>query len=185
MDSKFERVEFEDDPDRCQSPGGQGQCHFKALPGQKRCARHHQVVGNHRQDHLGNYRFSKIFAPRIDELANNDKIKGLREEIALCRMVLETIVNRCKDEFEMSLEADRIQRLVEQIKKLVEACHKIEESTGLLLDKTIVVNIGAMMVNILEKYIPDRAVLDVVGVEIYEAIEKSSRREDTLRPEPK
>jgi hypothetical protein len=43
-----------------------------------------------------------------------------------------------------------------------------------LLDKTVVINIGSMMVGILEKYVPDKSILDVVGAEIYEAITKSS-----------
>lgn len=183
-DVKFERVAYEDDPERCETVGATGQCPFRRMPGEKYCPRHAKTLQHsaHHKDPVNNYRFSQQFvSSRVDEFTQSEKIKNLREEIALCRMVLEMIVNRCKDEFDITLEADRIQKLVEQIKKLVESCHKIEESTGMLLDKTIVVNIGSMMVNILEKYIPDRGVLDVVGREIYEAIEKSSRREDLER----
>lgn len=185
-DTQFERIEAEDDPHRCQSVGGQGQCPFKGIIKNgvrtKFCPRHtngksteNVQVGVNAKDPLKNYRFSNVFQPRIDELAGHEKIKSLREEIALVRMLLESIVNRCKDEFDLTLEADRIQKLTEQLNKLVQSCHKIEESTGQLLDKTVVINIGAMMVNILEKYVPDKAILDVVGAEIYEAITKSSR----------
>lgn len=191
MDAKFERCEHPDDPARCQATGGQGQCPFKAIIGAdgqrtKYCSRHTCGRSEDRaapgavgvgKDPLRNYRFATQFQPRIDELSSSEKIKSLREEIALVRMVLESIVNRCSDQFDLIIEADRIQKLTEQLNKLVQACHKIEESTGQLLDKTIVVNIGAMMVNILEKYVPDKSILDVVGAEIYEAIEKSSRRE--------
>jgi hypothetical protein len=181
----FERVEHPDDPHRCQATGGQGQCPFKGMIGidGKRtsyCPRHTsgkaepRVNASSGKDLLRNYRFSMKFQPRIDELANNEKIKSLREEIALVRMVMETIVNRCKDEYDLCLEADRIQKLAEQLNKLVQSCHKIEESTGQLLDKTVVINIGSMMVGILEKYVPDKSILDVVGAEIYEAITKSS-----------
>lgn len=184
----FERVEHPDDPHRCQAVGGQGQCPFKGMIGidGKRgqyCPRHVPKSESTGQaatkgvDLLRNYRFSMKFQPRIDELANNEKIKSLREEIALVRLVMETIVNRCGDEYDLALEAERIQRLAEQLNKLVQACHKIEESTGQLLDKTVVINIGSMMVGILEKYVPDKSILDVVGAEIYEAITKSSSRE--------
>jgi hypothetical protein len=184
----FERVEHPDDPHRCQAVGGQGQCPFKGIidaHGKRTsyCPRHTSGTSNPTvrpgiagsgTDLLRNYRFSMKFQPRIDELANNEKIKSLREEIALVRMVMETVVNRCKDEYDLCLEADRIQKLAEQLNKLVQACHKIEESTGQLLDKTVVINIGSMMVGILEKYVPDKSILDVVGAEIYEAITKSS-----------
>lgn len=191
MDNKFERVQYPDDPERCQAVGGREQCPFKALIGNdgkrtKYCQRHssyttektnYQGAVGVGKDPLRNYRFALQFQPRIDELTNNEKIKSLREEIALVRMVLEAIVNRCVDAFDLTIEADRIQKLTEQLNKLVQSCHKIEESTGQLLDKTIVINIGAMMVNILEKYVPDKSILDVVGQEIADAIEKSSRRE--------
>lgn len=187
-DAKFERIDAPDDPDRCQSNGGQGQCPFKGvldIDGKrtKHCPRHTcgsatefkpSYVGSGK-DPLRNYRFSAVFQPRVDELAGSEKLKSLREEIALVRMVLEAIVNRCTDMYDLTLEAERIQKLTEQLNKLVQSCHKIEESTGQLLDKTVVINIGGMMINILEKYVPDKSILDVVGAEIYEAITASTR----------
>lgn len=185
MDNKFERIEYDGDPERCQTVSGGQQCPYKGKLGSdgKRthlCPRHtpgmtgRAHVGS--PDPLKNYRFSAQFQPEVDRFAGNEKIKSLREEIGLMRMLLQTIVNRCGDVYELTVEADRIAKLVEQINKLVQSCHKIEESSGQLLDKTIVVNIGSMMVGILEKHIPDKNILDVVGAEIYEAIEASSRR---------
>lgn len=189
-DAKFERCEDPNDPARCQGAIVGGQCPFKGrltTSGQraKYCERHihqaHAEVSHSppRVDPLRNYRFSIQFQPRIDELSSNEKIKNLREEIALCRMVLETIVNRCQDAYDLTMETERISKLVDQVNKLVVSCHKIEESTGQLIDKTVIINIGGMMVNILEKYVEDKSKLDVIGREIYEAIEKSSRREIT------
>jgi hypothetical protein len=189
VDNKFERIDFDGDPERCQSVSGGQQCPYKGKIGpdgkrSKNCPRH--TPGMTGRSHVGspdpvrNYRFSTVFQPTVDHFAGNEKIKSLREEIGLMRMLLQTIVNRCKDQYELTMEADRLAKLVDQINKLVQSCHKIEEATGTLLDKTVVINIGAMMVNILERHVPDKAVLDLIGAEIYEAIEKSSSRETPL-----
>jgi hypothetical protein len=180
-DTKFINIEYEDDPERCQALGMYGQCKYKAQYDganklTKYCPKH--TPGKHGR---ANYRFNAAFAPRIDELVTSESIKNLREEIGLVRMTLEAIVNRCKDEYELSQETDRISKLVDQINKLVISCHKIEESSGQLLDKNIVVTIGAMIVNIVSKHIPDAAVLDKVGCEIYEGIETITSRDNFER----
>lgn len=185
-DNVFERVDDPADPCRCQANIASGQCPFKGkiMNDGKRgkyCPRHVGAnienatsIGMSASDPLRNYRFSAIFQSDIDAKSNSEKIKSLREEIGLCRLVLEAIVNRCQDTYDLTMEADRIMRMTAELNKLVQSCHKIEESTGQLLDKSVVINIGTMMVGILEKYVPDKSILDVVGTEIYEAIAKSA-----------
>jgi hypothetical protein len=180
-ENKFERIESEDDPLRCQSSGQHGQCQYKVIikdgvPG-KYCLKHR--CGEHR--HF-NYNFKNgAIASRIKDLATHEQIKSLREEIGLLRLTLEAIINRCQDEFEMSLESERIGKIVDQINRLVVSCHKIEESSGQLLDKNIVITIGAMIVQIVSKHIPDPSMLDQVGTEIYEGIETITSGGDTSR----
>lgn len=171
MDAKFVRIDSEDDPDRCQASGAKAQCPFKAIPGSTYCPRH--KTGNKSRDPLKNYHINQQFLPRMKQLSESEDVKNLREEIALLRMVVETIVNRCEDEFDLSVESDRISKLVGQLQKLVESCHKIEQSSGELMGKTVILNIGGMMVNILSKYVADPSVLDKVGEEIGHAIEAS------------
>lgn len=174
-DNKYDRIEDENDPLRCQSNNSTGQCEYRVikLPNggiSKYCPRH--TPG--KMTRSSNYRFNAQFLPRINELSDNPQLKSLTEEIALMRMTLEVIVNRCKDDLQLTLEADRISKMVGEINKLVVSCHKLEEATGQVLNKTIVVNIGSMMVNILSKYIENKDILDKVGEEIYAAIETSA-----------
>lgn len=175
MENKYERVEDENDPERCQSNNRDGQCMYKVLTlanggKSKYCPRHSPgAVANQK-----NYRFNAQFLPRINDFADNPKLKNLAEEIGLMRMTLETIVNRCKDDMELTLEADRIAKMVREINALVVSCHKLEEATGQVLSKTIVVNIGTMVVSILSKYVEDKSILDRVGEEIYAAIETTA-----------
>ena len=172
MDNKYERIEDENDPDRCQSNNAGEQCSYKVIrtaggEKSKYCPRHSSGSVTNKT----NYRFNAQFLPRINNFADNPKLKNLGEEIGLMRTVLEVIVNRCQNDMELSMEADRIAKMVREINQLVVSCHKLEEATGQVLNKTIVVNIGSMMVSILSKYVPDKSILDRVGEEIYAAIE--------------
>jgi hypothetical protein len=181
-DNKFVRASDPNDPERCTVAGANGQCPYLREKGKPYCPRH--ITGGFTDGHGslerlvgGNYKLKKEFAGRINELTTSDKIKNLREEIALMRMVLETIINRCDDAYDLALAADQLSKLVDQINKLVVSCHKIEEATGMLLDKTVVINIGTIVVDILSKYVPDKSILDKVGGQIYEAITTSAGRE--------
>lgn len=178
MDSKLPKVMFEGDPRRCQATIRDGQCPHTVIEGTTHCERH--TSGNNRQsrDPLANYQFSKQFHGKIKDFAECEDIKSLRGEIGVLRLMLQSVINNCNNEDELTLQADRITRLVGEINKCVVNCQKLEESTGQLLDKTVVVNIGAMIVGVIDKYVPDKALLDVIGQEIYANIDAASRPEN-------
>lgn len=175
--NKFERVAFEDDPERCQATGTHGQCMYRRIRNKN------GILTNYCPRHSGrgqvsrNYNFAAQFQATIGAFAESKSLKSVAEEIGLMRMMVQTIVNRCENELDLILEADRIAKLVSEINKLVISCHKMEEATGQVLSKNIVVNIAGMMINILAKHVPDKAVLDQVGNEIYEAIASSASGE--------
>lgn len=178
MDVKLPKVMFEGDPRRCQSTIRGGQCPHIAIEGTVHCERHTSGGSRQARDPIANYKFSQQFHGKIKDFAECEDIKSLRGEIGVLRLMLQSVVNQCSDEDELTLQADRITRLVGEINKCVVNCQKLEESAGQLLDKTVVVNIGAMIVGVIDKYVEDKTILDVIGQEIYANIDAASRPEN-------
>lgn len=148
------------------------------IPGTDKCDRHTSGSARVAKDPLSNYKFSQQFHAQIKHFAEAPDLKSLRGEIGVVRLMLQAVINNCKDETELTLQADRITRLVGEINKCVVNCHKLEESTGQLLDKTVVINIGNMIVSVIDKYVDDKALLNEIGREIYENIESATRPEN-------
>lgn len=148
------------------------------IPGTEKCERHTSGAARMARDPLSNYQFSKQFHARIRDFAEAPDLKSLRGEIGILRVMLQAVINNCNDDTELTLQADRITRLIGEVNKCVVNCHKLEESTGQLLDKTVVINIGNMIVGVIDKYVPDKTVLDEIGREIYANIESATRPEN-------
>lgn len=181
MDVKLPKVSFEDDPRRCWSKVGQDQCPHISIEGTNKCDRHTSGPARQSRNPLSNYKFSQQFQGKISDFASSEDVKSLRAEIGVLRLLLQTLVNNCGDEMELSLNADRIGRLVDNINKTVTNCHRLEAATGQLLDKTVVINIGNMIVGVVDKYITDKTILDQIGAEIYECVATSSSPENLHR----
>ena len=152
-----------DDPTRCQAVLANGQCRYKAVEGGQFCLMHggnKQIIKN-KQAAMRNYRFQK-YQQRISELADNDAVKSLREEIGVLRVLLEETVNRCSEDNDILIYAPKISDLVIKIEKLVTSCHRLESSLGSTLDKTVVLNMATSIVNIVGELIPDEEILQTL-----------------------
>lgn len=151
---KFVRCEA-DDPNRCQAITKSGQCPYKADEGIKFCPMHKgNGAAAEKEKNVRNYRLTK-FRAQIEEKADSDAIKSLREEIGITRQVLETFINRCEDETDLMIHSNKIGDLVLKIEKLVSSCHRLERSTGQLLDKTAIIQVACMFVDIIGEYVSD------------------------------
>ena len=153
-ESKFERCD-EDDPNRCLGSNENGRCTYKAVKKDdgsgyyKYCPRHnHQAAKLYENEKIRNYRLDQ-HRHRVNEFADNEQVKSLREEIGICRLLLETMFNRCKNDTELIMSSNKIQGLVGDIDKLVNSCHKLEVSTGQLLDVEVLKQISNAIVKII------------------------------------
>lgn len=166
IETKLERVEA-DSPDRCQSGGKDGQCPYKKAPGYEFCPRHFgKSESAQSQKRIRNYRLGR-FQARVEEFADNDQVKSLREEVGIARMLLEDIILRCSDDPNgLLLYNSKISELVMKIEKLVASCHKLEQATGMLMDKTMITNLADVFVNIIGKYVKDEEMLTNISNEI-------------------
>lgn len=174
-DNKFERVE-EFSKLRCQAIGGYGQCPYKQVPGSSYCPMHGGNVAAEKAtaESIRVYRLAK-WQHRVNEVADHSKVKSLREEIGILRVVLEETINICSDSHELLLYASRITDTVTKIEKLVASCHRLEAATGATLDKQQALQLAAVMVEIISRHVTDQDALDGIGNEIVSAILASSK----------
>jgi hypothetical protein len=172
MEGKLIKVS-DDDPNRCQSIALNGQCIYKAVEGIKNCPMHAGASQNViKQEKVRNYRLQK-WNRRINEIADSDIIKSLREEIGILRILMEETINKCTDETDLMIYTPRITDLALKIEKVVVSCHKLEESLGQTLDKQKILNISTRIVNIISQHITDERIINLIVDDVGKLISES------------
>lgn len=162
------------DPNRCQGNDIHGQCMFMAKHGFKYCAKHNAAgAAAVIRKEIRNYRLTQWQA-RMEEFADNDKVKSLREEIGILRILLEENFNKCQSAMDIVLYSGKISDLVLKIEKLVVSCHRLEQSTGLLLDKSAIINLANNIILIIANNVKDDRIISVVSDQILDTILKQN-----------
>lgn len=170
----------EDDPKRCQSTATKfGQCPYKATEGNIFCQMHSGHNSSQIEKSKRAYQLQR-WQQRVDDHADGDQAKSLRGEIGILRMTLETVITQCKDETQLLMYAPRISDLVTRIEKVVSSCHRLEEQTGMLLDREAALRIGMQIVEIVSRFVTDEGALSSIGDEIVSAILASMKKVDSL-----
>lgn len=173
MDAEWEKVTDPADPDRCQGVDSRGQCVYKRIAPSNYCKRHggNRALASEEKQKIRNYNLTK-WRNRVNMFADNPEVKSLREEIGILRMMLETILEKCKDENDLIMFCGKIQELVRDINKVVDSCHRLEERTGVLLDKPTILSLGDAIVSIISEHVPDGDVLDLLAIKLVETVAK-------------
>lgn len=169
------KVSSPDDPNRCQaSIKSKGQCLNKAVPGGKYCLAHggHVQVHAAKEKELNNYRLNQ-WKQRVSEFGSSNKIKDLRDEIAILRVLIEERMNSCRSTLDLLIHTQPLSELIMKVDKLVNSCQNLEIKMGLTLDKSAVVQLAQVIVSIVSKYVEDEDALIQIAAEIGDAIEKS------------
>src|SRR3989304_338034 len=97
MENQFVRFDqnLHDPALQCKQVAMGRQCPYLAEEGKDNCPRH---IGCSRaaedKAKVRNYNLTKWKA-RVEEFAENEHAKSLREEIGIMRLMMETIINRC------------------------------------------------------------------------------------------
>lgn len=183
----WEKITDEADPERCQglnkprtNIGGKGgqdegspQCLFKRVKGSNFCPRHGggAALAKAKKEETRNYHLGK-WSMRVNQFADNPEIKSLREEIGIVRMMIETVVGKCKDENDVILYSGKLQNLIQQAQKLVESCHRLEERTGVLLDKQSILVVCDSLVKIIAVHVEDPDALDTIAAQMVDVVAK-------------
>jgi hypothetical protein len=174
MADNIEKVE-EDSPLRCHGATARGQCINKKMPGSDFC-KVHGGVDKVAKESLRNYRLTK-WQSRVNDKADQDNIKNLREEIGIMRILMETVINACTDENDLMMASAKIADMVGKIDGLVKSCHKLEGSMGHLLDKQAILQFAGQVIGIISKHIEDVEVLNKIADEITLALGENDEQE--------
>lgn len=173
--NKFERIQSEDDPRRCQGNDANGQCKMVKIEGSDYCMRHggHHAINKREKGELRNLKLSK-FKARLVILGDSPHLMSLRDEIAVTRMTLEELINSCEGPSDLIVNSGAISALVNNVGKLVKDCHSIEEKTGHLLSKDALTDFAGKMIDIIVRHVDDEDVKRKIAGEIVDAVGASS-----------
>lgn len=164
-------IDHEDDPRRCQAVSGTRQCHFQSEEGFDYCS--HHSSGQRvklKNDEKKQYLLTRWRA-EIDRFANHSQVKSLREEIGILRLLMQSTLERCKDQDDLMIYSSKIMELTQRIERVVETCHKMEEKTQFLVDKNQIVHLAEQILLIISEFVPDLNVLTLIANKIQTAIE--------------
>jgi len=152
-----------DGADRCEYiSSAHVQCPYQVLPDSKFCPKHSRLT---KSKNLKNYNLQK-FRTQVSNFATNPALKSLREEIGILRLLLETIINRCNDEYDLIMQSVQIANTVDKIDKLVNSCHKLEIQTDELLDRNKAMQLADSIIEILTSELKDEETVAKVSIRI-------------------
>lgn len=150
-----------DDPNRCQGATAFGQCNKLSVPGSDRCPMHNSATTFKNKKIISGYQLTK-WRSRLDRLADTNGVRSLRDEIGILKMTLESLANRCNDDEDLITNASGLTHLVEKIEKVVLSCHRLEKTTGMMLDKTAALQIAANICEIIGSELTDPKVIESI-----------------------
>jgi len=150
------KIDRPDDPERCQTVTASGQCINKSEPGATHCEAHGANIelAAIAKKEMNNYRINK-YKDRLIEKSGSNSLKSLTEEIAILRMLLEERFNSINNNVDLLIQSQAIADLVLKIEKCVTACHKLDEATGKVLDRTAVVDFADRIISIISEEVKD------------------------------
>jgi hypothetical protein len=156
--------------DRCDATVKSGQCPYIKQNETNYCMMHGANIGIivEQEKTRRNYQLTR-WKERVEQFADNDQIKSLREEIGIMRMVMEEILNKCDGATDLLLMSHRIGDVVMKIEKLVVSCDKLEGRMGLLLSKRAVIQLAGQYVQIINNYVADPEVIEKISLDMVEA----------------
>ena len=143
-----------DAENRCQGMTANGQCQLVATPGSKYCIAHGGNPSLEERKKVRNYRLTQ-WRGRVSEFADSGKVKDIREEIGILRLLLEERLNACQSATDLMIQSHSISDLVVKIEKAVSACHRLESQMGQLLDKQAIIRFAGLVVETISTSIND------------------------------
>ena len=173
-----------DSPYRCQHSGKLGQCTNETVivnsssgKRSKYCAIHFgnrdKSIAEKRE--LRNYRI-ELFHERISELSYGDQLKHIGDEIAILRMIIESILQKCKTPTDLFIHGNRISDLTMKVNTLVTSLVKIEEKTANYLDQDNLQDFVQKVIITITNNVNDSNTIEKIAEEMFVIIEEMGVR---------
>ncbi len=150
--------------ERCEGSRATGACPNNKSHGTDFCMLHgaNKQVIVLKEETKRTYRLNR-WQKRMGELADDNQIKSLREEIGILRIVMEEIVNSCDDAMDLLMKSHRICDVAMKIEKLVVSCDKLEKSMGTLLSKRAILQLAGEWSQVIESHVTDADTLESIS----------------------
>jgi hypothetical protein len=104
--------------------------------------------------------------PEISESAGRhnqaEELKSLREEIAICRSLVERRLNMIESNADLLAAVGQVNSLFLTLEKLISSCHRLETSLGTLLSRASLLDLARGIVGIIMD--------ELEGIDDYEEI---------------
>lgn len=151
------------DPNRCKGASRDGQCRNVAAHGSDYCEEAHRGKSTDQAERKRMYLLAKAAdRARLTELSGHEEVKSLREEIGLARMLIEQRFNLVKTDLDLLNACGPLNTLLLTVDRLVKSAHSMEQSLGLLLDKSSVLQLSLILCQIV--------IEELEGIEDYQLI---------------
>lgn len=152
LDKFGRRILERDDPLRCQANGDYGQCEYEAVENSKYCPRHKGVEEARKVDKKAATMYQlMVWKKRMEELKASPEAKSLGDEVAILRMTLEAVLDRCKTTEDLFMMSSTIGDLALKVEKVTKSCHILEQSSGQLMDKSKAIAFAGVVVEIVDR----------------------------------
>ncbi len=168
----WEKIKDEFDTRRCQGITRQGQCSNIRMEGSEFCPAHGGNKGaeSREKKNMNNFRLTQ-FKTRASELSESNNLSSLKDEVALTRILIEEMWNRCSSSQELLLSSGPLSDLIGKSAALVEKCHKLDSRLGNLLSRSQVMQFAQVIVEIISRNITDEKILESMSDDINAALE--------------
>lgn len=187
--NKFVRCKSPDDPSRCQAVGQHGQCPFMAMgsrengeapwQGSQYCPRHGGVVHEQaKAKESARIYMAALWRDKIGQQANNPKIKSLREEMGILRMMVNEKLESLTERTQLLMNCGQVVEMVREIGKLAKTAHHIEKDMGQLMDKTQAEAWVQELLSIISRYIDDPDILLALSEDMIISLERRTNVPD-------
>jgi len=126
-----------------------------------RCALHgaNKILAAKENQSLRMYRLAQ-WQTRVNQLADHDKIKSLRDEIAILRMLVENRIAHCSDSQDLLLQSGPLSDLLMKVEKVVSSCNRLESKLGDVLDAQRVRNLASAFMQMIAKRVTEFSVVN-------------------------
>lgn len=180
----MKRVTDPADPRRCKHSFPHEQCWNEAEAGCDNCLAHGgKSTALAEEKRL--YQLAEVEdRAKLAHFSTHERIKSLREEIGLVRLLIEKRINLIKNEADLLAACGPLNSMFLTLEKLIKSCHTLDQSLGELLSKDTVVRLGQTICNIVIEELQGleghEAIIDRIVNRLFPTIEQS-RNSELLR----
>jgi hypothetical protein len=166
QDHKYTPVRCtEGDPHRCQASVETGQCPFLAVPPTQYCVLHgNHTIRHDEQEALYQFNRTEVLH-RLAKFRAHPDAMNLTTELGVLRLTLESLLNKCTDNYEFVTQSATITNLVQSIEKTLSTNLKLERHMNELLSLQQVIVMAQQFFNVITQHIKDVDILETIAQE--------------------